>query len=252
MKNDRLISRREMLISGAGGLGALLLTSCSRQLPQTYGNLLRCGDNFTYAAQRSILSDSALAREYAWKDITSFPATGTVDPGDAANKVPSPEYATLRQGGFADYKLAIEGAVARPGSFSLSELKSFPARTQITKHLCEEGWSAIAQWTGVPLSLALDTVGMLPSARFVTFYTFDDIVDSIDLVDALHPQTLLTYGMNGRDLPIQHGAPLRIRVERQLGYKSLKYVTKIVVTETLDDGGDKGAPKNGWAWFVGI
>jgi DMSO/TMAO reductase YedYZ molybdopterin-dependent catalytic subunit len=221
-------------------------------MPATYGNLLRCSDNLTYGAQRALLPEGSLAREYSLRDISSFPATGTVDPGAASQRVPSLEYSQLQAGGFEGYRLSIEGAVSRPGSFSLSELKSFPSRTQITKHVCEEGWSAIAQWTGVPLSVVLDTAGLLPSARFVTFYSYDDWADSIDMIDALHPQTILAYGMNGRPLPQQHGAPVRLRVERQLGYKSMKFLSRIVVTETLDDGGDKGNPKNGWAWFVGI
>ena len=253
MTNDKgLISRREILAAGLTGLGGLLLTSCTREMPSTYGNILRCSDNLTYGAQRALLSDESLAREYSLKEISSFPATGTVDPGDPSRKTPSAEYRQLQAGGFNDYRLSVEGAVSRPGSFSLSELKSFPARTQITKHVCEEGWSAIAQWTGVPLSLVLDAAGLQPNARFVSFYSYDDWADSIDMTDALHPQTILAYGMNGRALPQQHGAPLRLRVERQLGYKSMKFLSRIVVTETLDDGGDKGNPKNGWAWFVGI
>ena len=249
---DKLVTRREVIAAGLAGLGGLLLTSCTREMPPTYGNLLRSADNFTYGAQRLILPDSSLAREYSMKDISSFPATGTVDPGDPSRKSPSTEFRELHTGGFADYRLKVEGAVARPGSFSLAELKSFPARTQITKHVCEEGWSAIGQWTGVPLSRVLDAVAILPTARFVSVYSYDDYADSIDMVDALHPQTILAYGMNNRDLPLQHGAPLRLRVERQLGYKSMKYLSRIVVTETLDDGGDKGNPKSGWAWFVGI
>jgi DMSO/TMAO reductase YedYZ molybdopterin-dependent catalytic subunit len=252
MRNDRIITRREMIAAGLTGLGGLLLSSCTREMPPTYGNLLRCSDNFTYGAQRLLLPDDSLAREYSMKDISSFPATGTVDPGDPSRKSPSEEFRQLHNGGFADYRLAVEGAVARPGSFSLAELKSFPSRTQITKHVCEEGWSAIGQWTGVPLSRVLDAAGMLPTARFMTINSYDDFSDSIDMIDALHPQTILAYGMNGRELPLQHGAPLRMRVERQLGYKSMKFVSRIVVTEKLDDGGDKGNPKNGWAWFVGI
>jgi DMSO/TMAO reductase YedYZ molybdopterin-dependent catalytic subunit len=241
-----------MIAAGLTGLGGLLLASCTREMPPTYGNILRCSDNLTYGAQRTLLPDGSLAREYSLSDISSFPATGTVDPGDPSNKVPSTEYRHLQSGGFSEYRLSVEGAVSRPGLFSLAELKSFPSRTQITKHVCEEGWSAIAQWTGVPLSHVLDAAGLLPTARFVSMYSFDDWADSIDLIDALHPQTILAYGMNGRELPTQHGAPLRLRVERQLGYKSMKFLSRIVVTETLDDGGDKGNPKNGWSWFVGI
>jgi DMSO/TMAO reductase YedYZ molybdopterin-dependent catalytic subunit len=241
-----------MLISGLGAVGGLLLTSCSKNLPGTYGNILRVGDNLTYSAQRALLPEQSLVREYSYADISSFPATGTVDPGDPNNKNPSDEYRRLREGGFADWRVSVEGAVARPRSFSLGELKTFASRTQITKHVCEEGWSAIAQWTGTPLNLVLNAVGLLPAARFVSFYSYDDWVDSIDMLDALHPQTILAYQMNGRDLSVPHGAPVRLRVERQLGYKSMKYLRRIEVTETLDDGGDKGNPKNGWAWYVGI
>jgi DMSO/TMAO reductase YedYZ molybdopterin-dependent catalytic subunit len=127
-----------------------------------------------------------------------------------------------------------------------------PARRQITKHTCEEGWSAIAEWTGVPLRTVLEAAGILPSARFVNYYAYDDIAEGIDMLDALHPQTILAYGMNGRDLPLAHGAPLRMRVETQLGYKSVKFVERIVVKDEFDDLGKIGSLQNGWAWYVGI
>src|SRR5262249_41373272 len=121
-----------------------------------------------------------------------------------------------------------------------------------TRHTCEEGWSAIAEWTGVPLCHVLEAAGMLPTARFVSFYSYDDWADSIDLLDALHPQTLLAYGMNGLDLPVPHGARVGRRVETQLGYKSMKYLERIVVRDTFDDGGEKGNIQNGWSWYAGI
>ena len=127
-----------------------------------------------------------------------------------------------------------------------------PARTQITKHTCEEGWSSIAEWTGVPLRTVLEAAGILPSARFVNYYAYDDNAEGIDMIDALHPQTILAYGMNGRDLPLAHGAPLRMRVETQLGYKSVKFLERIVVTDEFDDLGKIGSLQNGWAWYVGI
>jgi DMSO/TMAO reductase YedYZ molybdopterin-dependent catalytic subunit len=156
------------------------------------------------------------------------------------------------EGGFADWRLSVEGLVARPGTYSLADLKRFPSRTQITRHTCEEGWSAIAEWTGVPLARVLEAAGMLPTARWVNFYSFDQWADSIDLHDALHPQTLLAYGMNGRDLPVPHGAPVRLRVETQLGYKSMKFLQRIVVNDTFDDGGKNGNIQNGWSWYAGI
>jgi DMSO/TMAO reductase YedYZ molybdopterin-dependent catalytic subunit len=252
MKNNELITRREMLIAGLASAGGLLLSGCSKQLPPTYGNLLRMGDTLTYAAQQALLPGQSLVKEYGHNDISSFPATGTTNPCDPNKPKPSEIYQQLQQGGFADWRLSVEGLVARPGFYSLAELKRFPSRTQITRHTCEEGWSAIAEWTGVPLSRVLDAAGVLPNARFVSFYSYDDWADSIDMLDALHPQTLLAYGMNGRDLPIAHGAPVRLRVERQLGYKSMKYLQRIVIKEEFDDGGQQGNIQNGWAWYVGI
>lgn len=252
MKSKDLITRRQIIIAGLASTGGLLLSGCSKKLPPTYGNLLRMGDTFTYAAHQVLIPGESLAKEYSHKEISSFPATGTTNPCDPNKPGCNEVYHHLQKGNFADWRLSIEGLVARPGSYSLAELKSFPSRTQITKHVCEEGWSAIGEWTGVPLSRVLDAAGMLPNARFVNFYSFDEWADGIDLIDALHPQTILAYGMNGRDLPIAHGAPVRLRVERQLGYKSMKYIKRIVVTEEFDDGGKNGNIQNGWAWYVGI
>lgn len=256
MKPSRLITRRNALVTGLTAGGGLLLSGCSKELPPTYGNILRMGDVLTYAAQRTLLPGQSLAREYSHKDISSFPAIGTTNPADPGgifyDSTQGPAYELLRAGGFADWRLSIEGSVARPGSYSLEDLKRFPSRTQITRHTCEEGWSAIGEWTGVPLSLLLEASGILPSARFVNYYTFDAIADGIDMLDALHPQTILAYGMNGRDLLVRHGAPVRLRVERQVGYKSMKYVRRIVVTDEFDDMGNAGPLRAGWSWYVGI
>jgi DMSO/TMAO reductase YedYZ molybdopterin-dependent catalytic subunit len=252
MQTSQVITRRKAIVTGLASLGGLLLPGCSRKLPPTYGNLLRMGDNLTYGAHRVLLRNRALAKEYSHKDISSFPATGATNPGDSKNPKISELYRRLQKNGFAEWGLSVEGQVARPGTFSLADLKRFPSRTQITRHMCEEGWSAIGEWTGVPLSLVLDAAGILPQARFVNLYSFDDWADSIDLLDAFHPQTLLAYGMNGRDLPVPHGAPVRLRVETQLGYKSMKYLERIVVREDFDDGGKKGNIQNGWSWYAGI
>ncbi len=252
MKSNYLITRRKMIITGLASAGGLLLPGCSRKLPPTYGNILRMGDDLTYAAHRALLRPGALAKEYSHKDITSFPAIGTVDPGDPRRPKSSEVYRHLRDGGFADWHLSIEGLVARPGNYSLADLKSLPARIQITRNTCEEGWSGIAEWTGVQLSRVLAAAGMLPSARFVSYYSYDDWADSLDMLDALHPQTILAYGMNGSTLSVPHGAPLRMRVETQLGYRSMKYLQRIVVKDEFDDGGDKGNIRNGWSWYAGI
>ncbi|MEO7990389.1 MAG: molybdopterin-dependent oxidoreductase [Chryseolinea sp.] len=247
MKKHLHITRRKAIVTGLASIGALLLPGCSKPVPPTYGNILRMGDALTYNAHRVLLPGQSLAKEYAYRDISSFPAVGTTNPGDLSKEFSSEEYARLHSNGFVDWRLSIEGQVARPGAYSLTDLQKFPARTQITKHVCEEGWSAIGQWTGVPLSSVLQSVGILPSARFVNFHAFDGYVDSIDLLDAFHPQTILAYGMNGKNLPIPHGAPVRLRVENQIGYKSMKYLQRIVVTDEFVDTGD-----NGWAWYVGI
>jgi len=255
MTDKHLWLSRRALIGGLASSGGLLLAGCSDQQPPTYGNILRMGDNLTYNAQRTLLSPTKLVREYDRSEITSMPAIGTYDPARPDVGFHDPQggkdYAILRKGGFEDWRLQIEGSVDRPGSFSLADLKRMKRRTQVTKHMCEEGWTAIAEWTGVPLRTALEAVGIRPSASFVWFHTFDRFVDSIDMIDALHPQTILAYGMNGRELPIGHGAPLRLRVERQIGYKSLKFLRRIVVTDRFEDL-DGGPIKAGWAWYNGI
>lgn len=255
-KNLLIVNRRE-LVTGLATAGGLLLAGCSsKELPPTYGNILRMGDVLTYKAFRTLLPRASLAREYSHSDITSSPAIGTFDPADphqpAYNAERGSQYDRLRAATFSDWRLTVSGKVGRPRSFSLAELKAMPSRTQITKHTCEEGWSAISEWTGVPLRSVLEAAGMLPSARFVNFFAFDDIAEGIDMFDALHPQTILAYGMNGRDLSIGHGAPLRLRVETQLGYKSVKFLDRIVVKDEFDDLGKVGSLQNGWSWYVGI
>jgi DMSO/TMAO reductase YedYZ molybdopterin-dependent catalytic subunit len=164
----------------------------------------------------------------------------------------------LLKGNFAGWRLVIDGLVARPLSWSLSELKRLPASSQITHQACEEGWSFIAQWTGVSLSYVLNLVGVSNRGRFVVFYPFDfdiNFWDSLDMADAFHPQTLLAYGMNGGELPTRHGAPLRLRVPRQLGYKSVKYLSRISVVDTLRNIGSglgSASPDYGYSWYAGI
>jgi DMSO/TMAO reductase YedYZ molybdopterin-dependent catalytic subunit len=247
--NDNLVSRRTAIITGLTSLGALLLPGCTKPLPPTYGNILRMGDVLTYAAHRTLLPGQSLAKEYRYAEISSFPATGTTNPADPKRSpyAVSEAYGRLLQNNFTDWRLSVEGSVARPGKYSLVDLQHFPARKQITRHTCEEGWTAIGEWTGAPLGLVLNSAGILPSARFVNFYSYDGWIDSIDMLDAFHPQTILAYGMNGKNLPLPHGAPVRLRVETQIGYKSMKYLERIVVTDEYMDLGDSG-----WAWYTGI
>lgn len=253
--SERPMPRRRFL-KGLTSSAAAILAGCSRTEPPTYGNLLRMGDVLTYKAQRLLLPAQKLAREYEYGDISAAPAIGTTDPADAGQLGFDPElgraYEHLRARAFAEWRLTVEGSVARPSAFSLDDLKRMASRSQITRHTCEEGWSAIAQWTGVPLRRVLEAAGVLPDARFVQFYCYDLFVDGIDMLDALHPQTILAYGMNGRDLPVAHGAPLRVRVETQLGYKSMKFLRGLVVTSEFDDNGPFGLIQNGWSWYAGI
>ena len=237
--------KRRAFIKGMASSAGVLLAGCTQTDPPTYGHVLRMGDLLTYKAHRLLLPAHSLAREYDYSDISSVPAIGTTNPDDS-------DYQQLLANRFTDWRLVVEGSVARPHAFSLDELQRMPSRTQITRHTCEEGWSAIAQWTGVPLRSVLEAAGIRSTARFVQYYAYDGWVDGIDMLDALHPQTILAYGMNGRDLPISHGAPIRLRVEKQLGYKSMKFLRRIVVTDHFDDHGKRGLIQNGWSWYAGI
>jgi DMSO/TMAO reductase YedYZ molybdopterin-dependent catalytic subunit len=256
MKANGLVTTRRGLLTGLASLGGLAVAGCSETVPPTYGNVLRMGDLLNYRTQRLLLPTDSMAREYDRRDISSVPAIGTTDPSDSKQGAFSAErgplYERLKANAFEDYGLSVEGSVTRPRRFTIAELKRLPSRTQITRHTCEEGWSAICEWTGVPLRTVLEACGIRPSARFVTFRPFDEQADSIDMFDALHPQTILAYGMNGRNLPIQHGAPLRVRVEKQLGYKSMKFLQRIVVSDGFEDGGKLGNIQTGWSWYAGI
>jgi DMSO/TMAO reductase YedYZ molybdopterin-dependent catalytic subunit len=194
-------------------------------IPPNHGGLYGPGETLTYASQRLLIRNSA-AREFPRSQISTPFAHGRA-PRDEA-------FARMQGGGFMDWRLEVDGMVSRPGSFSLAELRTHPSRSQITHLACEEGWSLIAEWTGLPLAYLLNLVGTLPKAKYVVYFsTPSKGWDSIDMADALHPQTLLTYGMKGAELPVSHGGPLRIRVPRQLGYKSVKYLTRLTVTDSL-------------------
>jgi DMSO/TMAO reductase YedYZ molybdopterin-dependent catalytic subunit len=247
MDNIR-ISRRTLLAAGASALAGSWLSGCSGIVQPSSKSFLGIGDALTYAAHRALLPQQALAREFTRDRISALPENGTTNPEDE-------NYQRLLRGHFEDWRLPIDGLVARPIAMSLSDLKRFPARTQVTQHTCEEGWSAIAEWTGVQLSRVLEAAAIRPEARFIVFRTVDGWWDSLDMSDALHPQTILTYGMNGKELPVPHGAPIRLRVERQLGYKSLKFLKTMTVTDRVDnveDGTGAGGVSAGYAWYSGI
>ena len=333
MSDARHPSSRRRFLFGTGALvGATLLGGCDR-LGKTpwFRRLLDKDEDANLYVQRLLLSNQKLAPEFAQSDISPwFKPNGTSDPSDS-------DYKALVKTGFKGFRLAIDGLVERPQTFSLADLRGLPSRTQITRHDCVEGWSCIGQWKGVPLGALLERAGMKPQARFLVFYCADTMdegggleagdqeadadsgdadeesggakatmkpadpkaqqpdtgaksqangsqdkkqakaeatkptapakppsdpsdpgsryYESIDLEDAYHPQTILAYEMNGQALPVAHGAPLRLRVERQLGYKMAKYVMRIAVVdklETIGKGGGGYWEDNGYEWYAGI
>jgi DMSO/TMAO reductase YedYZ molybdopterin-dependent catalytic subunit len=249
------ISRRAMIRRGLAAAAGLSGLAAAERIADRYGlippdagGIYGPGETLTYAAQR-LLTRHSLAREFSRAQISNPPfANETGRPTD--------EFTRLQAGGFADWRLAIKGLIARPASLSLDDIRRLPQRRQITEIACEEGWSYVAEWIGTPLAEVLNAVGILPQARYVVYFSIDaEWWESIDMADALHPQTLLAYGMNGGDLPVPFGGPLRLRVPRQLGYKSVKYITRLAVTDDLKKFG-KGlgsvSPEGGYAWYAGI
>lgn len=249
---QRLFFSRRQLIGGLCSLTGLALAGCTREafLPPNYTrSLVGLSDALTMSTQRLLLFRHQLAPEYAIGDISpAFPAEGMTNPQDET-------YQRLLHGGFRDWRLPITGLVERPLSLSVEQLQRYPARTQITSHSCELGWTAIGQWTGVPLARVLRDARMLPQARYVVFECVDGWYDCLDMVDAFHPQTILAYGMNGKPLPTGHGAPVRLRVERHLGYKSVKFVKSIEVVASLAgvrSGKGSRPADNNFSWYAGI
>jgi DMSO/TMAO reductase YedYZ molybdopterin-dependent catalytic subunit len=245
----------------AGGAATLMLGGCDDHLSTTswVPPILDSAENLTRYVQRLVVGDNALAREYTEADISKhFRANGTTDPQD-------PTYQALAAKNFADWKLAVGGLVAHPQSFSLADLRAMPARTQITRHDCVEGWSCIGKWTGAHLGALLDRVGLQPGARYVVFYSADPMeqgldgvvkyYESIDIPAAYRPQTILAYDMNGAPLQVPYGAPVRLRDPRQLGYKMAKYIMRIeLVASFAHIAGGKGGywEDQGYEWYAGI
>ncbi len=248
-------SRRSLIATGLAGAAGLAVAARLADryglIPPDHGGLYGPGETLTYASQRLLTARHSLAREFHRSQISqAFPVNGPPPGNDT--------YQSLLAGKFAAWRLRVDGLVARPLRLSLAELRAYPETSQITLHQCEEGWSAIAEWTGVQLSQVLRAAGVSEGARYVVFFPWDDDafgVESLDMADALHPQTLLAYGMNGAELPTAHGAPLRLRVARQVGYKSVKYLSRVWVTESLA-GVEKELgyppPDFGYSWWAGI
>lgn len=263
MKTFR-INRRNFLTSASVAAGGLALSGCDvlDDVSSSQSNVrkvIESANTLTYRVQRLLQGRNALAHEFTTADIRQpMRPNGVTDPPDAP-------YKDLAANGFADWRLEVTGLVERPQSLSLAQLQQMPSRTQITRHDCVEGWSCIAKWTGTPLSLVLDMAIAKPEARYVMFHCMDTIerglmgdiryYGTIDLLDARHPQTILAYGMNDSALPVSNGAPLRVRVERQLGYKMPKYINRIeLVADFKGMGWGKGGywEDRGYDWYGGI
>lgn len=238
------------------GLGLLFLGACSKVAETNVArSLFDRSQKWHQKIHRSLADRMALANEYSEADISpDFKGNGSVD-------INTPEYRKAAEAGFADWRLAVRGLVDNPMVLSMDNIHTLPQRTQITRHDCVEGWSAIGEWTGPQLSTILDAAGVQESAKFVVFRCADTLAgrryyESVDMVDAMHPQTIVAHMLNGAPIPVKNGAPLRMRIERQLGYKHAKYLTAIELVDTLDDIGDgEGGyweDRSGYQWYAGL
>ncbi len=252
-------TKRQFLRWSLASAGGLVLAGCDR-IAQTswFPKVLAAGEALNHGAQKALLSRKAMAQEFTEADLSpSFRSNGTDNPNSAA-------YQAMVKHGFADWALVIDGLVEKPLKLSLADLHAMPSRTQITRHDCVEGWSAIGKWKGVPLHDILEAARPTAAAKFAVFHCADPMesdgsspyYESIDLDDATHPQTILAYELNGAVLPVGNGAPLRLRVERQLGYKQAKYLMRIELVDSFTHiAGGKGGyweDSNGYQWFAGI
>ena len=255
-------SRRHLLRGALAGVGTAVLAGCDRlSNNDTAVELLKSAQHLSRAAHKLVAGRTAMAQEFSQADVAAhFRSNGTLMPADA-------DYQALLKAGFADWKLQVGGLVEKPATFTLAELRAMPSRTQITRHDCVEGWSSIGKWKGVPLAHVLAQVRPLVNAKYVVFRCADSMdgpaldgsdsryYESVDLDDAHHVQTVLAYELNDQPLPVSNGAPLRVRIERQLGYKHAKYVMRIDLVESFSAlrGGHGGYwEDNGYEWYAGI
>ena len=234
------LARRGWLRGAGASLAALALSGCNRitEDPKVV-RVLAGAEGVSRNVQR-LLARGALAREFTRADITpNFKANGSTDPPDA-------DYRAMVANGFADWKLVVDGLVERPLALSLAQLRALPARTQITRHDCVEGWSCIGEWTGAKLGALMEMAGLRAEAKHIVLHCADTLGDAkyyetLDVVDVHHPQTILAYAMNGAPLTIAHGAPIRLRAERYLGYKQAKYLMRLEAVDRFDHiGGGQG------------
>jgi DMSO/TMAO reductase YedYZ molybdopterin-dependent catalytic subunit len=258
MKLGNDLARRRFLWRALGGAGTLILAGCENlSRSEWFPKILGTGETLNRTAHNLIGGRKSMAQEFTAADLSPrFRSNGTASPNN-------PLYQAMAVSGFEDYRLEVGGLVEKPASLSLAELRALPSRTQITRHDCVEGWSAIGKWKGAKLSALLEAVRVKPEARYVVFYCADPMeadgtspyYESIDMDDAYHVQTILAYDLNDKKLPVANGAPIRLRVERQLGYKHAKYVMRLELVANLDKiAGGKGGywEDQGYEWYAGI
>jgi DMSO/TMAO reductase YedYZ molybdopterin-dependent catalytic subunit len=251
-----MTDRRSFLRMAIMGTAGILVAGCDRISQSSWGTrVLGSAEGLNRRVQALLAPSSSMAKEYSEAEISPvFHPNGTTLPE-------TPAYQALMANQFRGYKLQVDGMVSRPAVLSIDDLKKLDTRTQITRHDCVEGWSAIAKWQGTLLSAVLDHVGVDPQARFVVFHCFDEMdvgvpyYESVDIGEARHPQTLLAFAMNDKPLPVPYGAPLRLRLGRQLGYKQAKYLSRIELVKSLGGIGDGNGgywEDQGYEWYAGI
>jgi DMSO/TMAO reductase YedYZ molybdopterin-dependent catalytic subunit len=259
-----ILNRRGLIAGGATAAGGFMLAGCDMLNENaTVQSAFDQTQKLTYHSQR-LIGRNALAPEFTAADISPiFKANGTIEPD-------TDDYMRIRDANFTNWALKIDGLVARPLSLTLDDIRKLPARTQITRHDCVEGWSAIGKWSGPQLGGLLKAAGPLPNARFAVFHCADNLgnepnkggdqsagryYESVDMIDAFHPQSILAHSLNDAPLTVPHGAPLRLRVERQLGYKQAKYLMRIELVDSFARfSRGKGGfwPDRGYEWYAGI
>ncbi len=259
-----ILSRRTFLTGSAAGVSSLVLAGCDQfdflgATDNSVRNFIERANTLTYQTQRILAGEQALAPTYDESEIRQPQRpNGSTDPQTDA-------YLMLKANNFADYKLRITGLVETPQEFSLDQLRNMPAQSQVTRHDCVEGWSCIAKWTGTRLGPLLDLARPKASARFIVYHCYDTMggglsgpeayYESSDLIDGYHPQTLLAYGLNNQTLPVSNGAPVRVRIERALGYKQPKYVHTLELVDSFAKFGQGNGgywEDHGYDWYGGI
>lgn len=237
------------------GMGALVAAGCAKVADTSAGtSLLSAAEDWHRKAHRALAGRERLAREFDRSEVSPFfRGNGTTNPTNG-------DYQAQAAAGFVNWRLTVGGLVNTPLAFDMDNIRRLPQRVQVTRHDCVEGWSAIGEWTGPQLAVLLDAAGLRPEARYIVFRCADELngaayYESVDLVDAYHPQTIVAHMLNGEPLPIRNGAPLRMRIERQLGYKHAKYLTGIEAVASLDGIGDGNGgywEDRGYQWYAGI